>query len=82
MDILEGRIRADRLDIEFNHAPLISNKLRVKLYNMATLFQKIQFWLIVGLSLGVLITNLTSIAYPSTYFLNQIQPSNVRRGSK
>ena len=63
MDIPEGHIRADRLDIEFDQAPLSSNKpQRVKLYNMATLPQKIQFWLIVGLLLGSLITNLTSIA--------------------
>ena len=60
MDIPESRIWADRLDIEFNQAPLISNEpKRVKLYNMATLPQKIQQWLIVNLSLGSLITNLT-----------------------
>ena len=63
MDIPEGRIRADRLDIELNEAPLTSNEpQRVNLYNMATLPQKIQLWLIVGLFLGSLITNLTSIA--------------------
>ena len=38
MDIPEGRIRADRLDIEFNQFPVTPNKpQRVKLYNMATL---------------------------------------------
>ena len=58
MGIPEGRIRADRLDIEFNQAPLISNEpQRVKLYNMATLPQMMQLWLIVNLSLGFLITN-------------------------
>ena len=63
MDIPESRIRADSLDIEFNQAPLISNEpQRVKLYNMATLPQKIQLWLILGLSLGSVITNLTFIA--------------------
>ena len=63
MDIPEGRIRADRLDTEFNQAPLISNEpQRVKVYNMATLPQRIQLWLIVGLSLGSVITNLTLIA--------------------
>ena len=42
MDIPESRIRADRLEIEFNQAPLISNEpQRVKLYYMATLPQKI-----------------------------------------
>ena len=49
MDILEGRIRADCLDIEFNLTPIRSNEpQRVKLYNMATLPQKIQLWLIMG----------------------------------
>ena len=38
MDIPVGRIRADRLDIEFNQAPLLSHEpQRVKLYNMAML---------------------------------------------
>ena len=68
MDIPEGRILADRLEIEFNQVPLTSNEpQRVKLYNMATLPQKIQLWLIVGLSLGSLITNLTFIA--SSFYL-------------
>ena len=41
MDIPEGRIRADRLDIEFDQAPLSSNEpQRVKLSNMPTLPQK------------------------------------------
>ena len=48
MDIPEGRIREKRLDIEFNQALLISNdSQRVQRYNMATLPQKIQLWLIV-----------------------------------
>ena len=63
MDIPKGRIRADCLDIEFNQAPLISNEpQRVKQYNMATVPQKIQLWLILGRLLGSLITNITSIA--------------------
>ena len=63
MDIPEGRILADRLDIEFNQVPFTSNEPQHdKLYNMATLPQKIKLWLIVGLSLGSLITNVTSIA--------------------
>ena len=38
MDIPEGRLRTDRLDIKFNQVQLTSNKpQRVKLYNMATL---------------------------------------------
>ena len=40
MDIPEGRIRADRLNIEFNQVPLTSNEpQRFKLYNMAKLPQ-------------------------------------------
>ena len=63
MDIPDGPIRADRLDIEFNHSTITPNEPQsIKLYNMATLLQMIQLWLIVGLSLGSLITNLTSIA--------------------
>ena len=42
MDIPEGRIRADRINIEFNQVLLTSNESqRVKLYNIATLPQKI-----------------------------------------
>ena len=61
-------------------APLSLNEpLRVKLYNMASLPQKIQLWLIVGLSLGTLITNLTSIAsffhlYPESNSTVQCPP--------
>ena len=63
MDITGGRIRADRLDFEFNQAPLTSNDpQRVKLYKMAKLPQMIQLWLILCLSLNSLITNLTFIA--------------------
>ena len=63
MDIQEGRIRSNRLGIEFNQVQCTSNMpQRVKLYNMATLPQKIQHWLIVGFSLNTLITNSTSIA--------------------
>ena len=73
MYIPEGRIRANRLDIEFNQAPLISNEpQRGKLYNIATLLQKIQLWIIVGLSLGFQITNLTFIASCFHLFFNQI----------
>ena len=65
MDIPKGRIRAERLDIDFDQALHTPHEAqRVKLYNMATLPQKIQLWLIVivCLSLGSIITNLTSIA--------------------
>ena len=58
MDIPESRIRAERLDIEFNQSPVTPNEpQRVKLYNMATLAQKIQMWLIVAISSFVILTN-------------------------
>ena len=42
MDVPEGRIRADQLDIEFDKAPPASREpQRVKLYNMATFPHKI-----------------------------------------
>ena len=63
MDILDGRIRAESLEIDFNQAPVNLNEpQRIKLYHMATWPQKIQLWVIVGRSLNSLITNLTSIA--------------------
>ena len=63
MDAPESRIRANRLDIEFDQVPpALQEPQRLKLYNMATLPQKIQLWLIVCLSLGSLITNFISIA--------------------
>ena len=63
MDIPKSRILADRLNNEFIQPPLHSHEpQRVTLYNLATLPQKIQLWLIVGLSLGSVITNLTFIA--------------------
>ena len=63
MDVPEGGIWANCLDIEFDPARPVSRELhRLKLYNVATLAQKIQLWLIVCLSLGSLITNFTFIA--------------------
>ena len=63
MDILEGRIWAEHLDIELDQAsPASREPQQLKLYNMLTMAQKIQLWLIVGLSLESLITNFPSIA--------------------
>ena len=68
-----GSYIANCQDIEFNQVSLILNEpQRVKLYNFATLPYRIQLWLIVTLSLGFLITNLTFIASSFDYFLNQI----------
>ena len=63
MDVPESRIPADHFDIELDQAPLTSNNpQRLMLCNMLRLPQKIQLWLIVNLSLGSLITNLTFIS--------------------
>ena len=63
MDIPEGPIRAERLDIEFNQSSVTPNKPQcVKLYNMASLAQKIQMWLIVAISSFSILTNLISFA--------------------
>ena len=62
IDIQGGRIMADHLDIELDQAPPASREpQQLKLYNMLTLAQIIQLWLIVGLSLELLITNFTCI---------------------
>ena len=63
MDIVEGRIRAERLNIEFNQSSLTSHEpQRVKLYNIATLAKQIQMWLIVAISSFSILTNLISFA--------------------
>ena len=84
MDISEFLIRADRLDIDVNQSPLFSNKPQgVKLNNMATLPQMIQFWLIVALSLGSLISNLTFCAsFFHLHFESNSTFQNIRRCSK
>jgi len=78
-DIPEGRIRADRIDIELdqNSAPFPAGggeTHRLKLYNMPNLAQKIQLWLIVLLSSGSLLSNIGSIV--STFGLLSSQNNN------
>ena len=74
MDVREGRIRANHLDIELDQAPVTSNMpQQLKQYNMLTLPHKIQLWLIVVRFFKSLITNLTSIA--SSFYL--LQASNL-----
>jgi len=74
VDVPEGRIRADRIDIELESVhpaalhPLSDEAQRIKLYNMPNLAQKIQLWLIVLLSSGSLISNLSSIASTFGFF--------------
>ena len=63
MDVMEGRIRADHLNIELViTSPASREPQKLKLYNMLTLAQKIQLWFFVGLLPGFLIINITSIA--------------------
>ena len=63
MDVPEGRIRADHLDIDLDQAsPPLREPQQLKIYNILILAHKIKLWIIVGLSLGSLITNFTSIA--------------------
>ena len=51
MDAREARIWADDLDIKFDQAPPASREpQQLKLYNMLTLAQIIQLWLIMGLA--------------------------------
>lgn len=64
MDETDAHIRATNLDIEFdsNNNSKSTETQKIQLYNVATLPQKIQLWLIVVLSVASLVTNLTSIA--------------------
>ena len=62
MEIQDGRLIAKHLEIAIDPLPRLSKTPKPKLYNMATLPQKIQLWLIVFLSFASLIINLTSIA--------------------
>ena len=53
MDPPKGRILADHLNIKLDQALQASRKpQQLKLYNMLTLAQNIQLWLIVELLLG------------------------------
>ena len=63
MNVLKSQIRADHLNIEIDQAPLTSNKQQqLKLYNILTLFKKIQLLYIVGVFLVSIITNFIYIA--------------------
>lgn len=63
MDEADGRLKATNIDIEFEAPPYKPDeKQKLKIYQVATLPQKIQLWLIVFLSLASLLSNLTSIA--------------------
>ena len=78
VDVPEGRIRAERVDIQLESVPLQrtipETTSRLKLYNMPNLAQKIQLWLIVILSSGSLLSNLSSIA--TTFGLLTSSPHN------
>ena len=58
---MDGRIRGQQIDIEFNDLP--SNKPQdIKLHNVAITQQKLHLWRVIVLSLGSIISDLTSIA--------------------
>jgi len=63
-----GWLKADQLEIRIDDSPITSpikpeaTTQKLKLYNVATLPQKIQLWIIVLLSLLSLISNFVSIA--------------------
>lgn len=80
-----GWLKANQLEIKIDDAPLnIPNKpeettQKLKLYNVATLPQKIQLWIIVLLSLLSLISNFVSIASTVGILPNQtcgVNPSS------
>jgi hypothetical protein len=53
MDEADGRLKATNIDIEFEAPPYKPDeKQKLKIYQVATLPQKIQLWLIVFLSLA------------------------------
>jgi hypothetical protein len=70
MDVTEGKlsakkIKAENLNIELGEPEVTSKGLlgaqpgttpKLKIYNGATLPQKIQYWLVIGLSIGSLIS--------------------------
>ena len=65
MDVAEGRIKAEKIDIIIEESDNINynkppNKFKVA--QVFTLPQKIQYWLIVFLSASSLITNISNIA--------------------
>ena len=79
MDVPEGRLKADHIEVDFDTRTERNDPQKIKLYNMATFPQKIQLWLIVFLSLASLISNLTSIAslvgiFPNSNYTCQCQP--------
>lgn len=65
MDVPDTRLKADHIEIEIgeeHYTPHTASSKKVKLYQVTSLPQKIQLWLIVGLSIGSLLSNLTSLA--------------------
>ena len=64
MDSTDSRLRAEKIDLEIDDlktTQVSQQPQKLKLYHVSNLPQKIQLWLIVFLSLGSLISNLTSI---------------------
>ena len=58
---VDGHIRGQQIDIEFNEVP--NNKRQeIKLHNLATTQQKLHLWLVIVILLGSIISDLASIA--------------------
>ena len=64
-DLPEGRITADRIDIELEapiSQPRTTETQKLKLYNMPCLAEKFKLWIIVVLSVCSLFSNICSFA--------------------
>lgn len=64
MDTTDARLRADHIDLELDPPPAYKagETQKLKLYNVATLPQKITNWLFVCVSLGSIVSNFLNIA--------------------
>ena len=63
MDTADGRLRATNIDLELDPpAYKTPETKKLKLYNVATLPQKISNWLFVFLTVGAIVSNSINIA--------------------
>jgi len=63
METTDGRLRATNIDLELDPpAYKAPETKKLKLYNVATLPQKISNWLYVFLTVGAIVSNITNIA--------------------
>ena len=57
MDESDARLKAERTDLQIDEIQHPSYTQKLKVYNMSSLFQKIIAWLLVGLYVLSLLTN-------------------------